>query len=407
MRWSLLAAVLLLAGCAAPPPRVCATEGYEIRLPETPEREASDFEQNLLALDSKLKAVYRLDLPRGEVWVDPAAFREEPIGGTYDWWRDRIVLAERDPGYLAHELVHRYNRFEWGDLPRWLDEGLAYALARGGFDALDSPSKRRPDFEAIAEVRDARAHARGSSFPTMAQVMDDPYANGHVNVRIVTVVVDRLLRDRAKESSMHHVLDEIVRSARDLSPESAQALLERAAFQDFPRPDELSALLSDQTASDELIDSLVPVLDLETAVPACASDPRARRRLALLLDHARSREGREAELRFLEGLLQDPDPRVVRAATYSLGARGDVRMIGPLVEILKDVPLFRFVRAHARTHVESRAESYEAVPVHRVLARLAAETPQGVSVDAYDDAFPLPYRVVEAWESWWAARRKD
>jgi hypothetical protein len=42
-----------------------------------------------------------------------------------------------------------------------------------------------------------------------------------------------------------------------------------------------------------------------------------------------------------------------------------------------------------------------------MLARLAGETPPGVSVEAYDDAFPLPSRVVEAWESWWAARQKE
>ncbi len=398
---------IIICGCATPPPRVFATNGYEIRLHETPSGEVRSFEQKLRAHDARLRAVYGLELPHGQVWVEPDAFKEEPIGGTYDWWQDRIVLADRDTSYLDHELVHRYNHFAWGDLPRWLDEGLAYALARGSFDVLDAPGKRHPDFEAIAEVRDARARARPGGFPTMAQVFDDPYANGHLNVRIATVVVDRLLRDRAGESSMHAVLAAVVRAAREMSPDAAQAVLERAAFQDFPRADELRALLSDETAPDELIDALVPALDLEQARAACAPDPRARRRLALLLERERTRSGAEAERGYLEELLQDQDPRVARAAVYALGARGDRRMIGPLVEVLKDVPLFSFVRSHGRNRSDFHMESYGAVPVHRTLARLAGETPAGVSVEAYDDAFPLPYRVVEAWETWWSGRRAE
>lgn len=362
------------------------------------------FGKRLHEIDRRLSAAYQLELPAGEVWVDPDAFKQEPIGGTYDWWSDRIVLAEGSEDYLAHELVHRYNRHAFGDLPRWLDEGLAYALARGSnLDALETPARRKPDFEALAEIRDARARSRTGGFPAMEDVFSDPYANGHLNVRIATAVVDRLLRDRAADRSMHAVLVSVVQTARELSPGAAAAILDRTAFQDFPRPDELRALLADETVSDELVEAIVPALDLERASKAAAPDPCARRRLALLLDRERAPENRDAELLLLDQLLLDQDPRVSRAATYALGARGDRRMIGALIEVLKDAPLFRFVKQHSRKN----GVSYEAVPVHKTLARLAGETPGGVTVEAFDDAYPLPYRVIEAWEKWWLTKQRE
>jgi hypothetical protein len=73
-------------------------------------------------------------------------------------------------------------------------------------------------------------------------------------------------------------------------------------------------------------------------------------------------------------------------------------MIGPLVEALEAAPIFRFVK-HSRSGV-----SFEAVPIQRILARLAGGSP--VNVDAFEDAYPLPCRVIEAWEQWWAAKRR-
>jgi hypothetical protein len=398
-RAPLVAVAILVAACSTPPPRVVAASGYELRVHEVPDASAQAFGQRLRDLDTKLRAVYGIALPRGEVWVAPEAFKEESIGGTYDWFTDRITLAERNEDYLAHELVHRYNRFAFGDLPRWLDEGLAYAISRAGLDALESPSLRRPDFDAIAEVREARARS-AQAFPTLESVFEDPYANGHLNVRLATVVVDRMLRDRASEPDMRTVLHETVAAGRGMSPAEAARVLERAAFQDFPRPDELRALLADETASDELILTVAPVLDLDGAAAACAHDSHARRRLALLLDHGRTRQGLEAETRWLEGQLHDPDRRVVRAATYALGARGDARMIGPLIDMLEDAPFFRFVRAHPRGGV-----SFEAVPIQRTLARLAGDG-GAIATDSHDEAEPVPYRTVEAWRRWWAQERR-
>ncbi len=395
----LLASGFFVSSCASPPPRVLAAPGYEIRLRERPDEHSKQFSQKLRELDEKLARVYGIELPEGEVWIDDLAFKEEPIGGTYDWWTDRIVIAERNDDYLGHELVHRYNRYAFGDLPRWLDEGLAYAIGRAGFAALESPAKRVPDFEAIAEVRDARDRSP-RSFPSMEELFDDPYANGHLNVRIATVIVDRLLRDHALAPSTRQAIFEVAETARHFTPAEAQRVLERAAFTDFPRPDELRALLADETASDELVATLMPLPSVETLRRAAAPDPRARRRLALLLDRERTREGRDAETACLEELLQDEDPRVVRAAAYSLGARGDTRVLGRLVEALKDAPIFRFVHRGRQGEL-----SYEVVPLQKTLARLAGETPPGIDPEVFDDAAPLPYRVVEAWQRWWDARK--
>src|SRR5207253_7444120 len=120
---------------------------------------------------------------------------------------------------------------------------------------------------------------------------------------------DRLLRDAlARQKDLGAALREAVRVGRDLSPAGLQAVLERAALSpEFPRPDELCALLADAAAPDELIAALVPSLDLEAASKACEGEPRARRRLALLLDAQGRTSDAAAEERWLEERLRDPD----------------------------------------------------------------------------------------------------
>lgn len=408
--WLAALALAALPACSSAPPRAITTGGYEIRTHQAIDDDAHEFGRRLRALDARLRAVYGVELPAGVVWVDREAFKGQPIGGTYEWFSDRIVLADPDHTYLAHELVHRYNRYKYGELPRWLDEGIAYALARGGLEGLEELARRRPDFEAIAEVREARtASLRDPEredaplpprFPSIAEVFSNPYENGHLHVRIATAIVDRLLRDRTGAPSLGAALDDVVRTTRDLSPEGARAVLERACFQDFPREDELRALLADPGASDELVLSLVgPLPHLEAAIRAAAPSPLARRRLALLLATVRTGQGLGAERRYLEGLLRDPDPRVARAAVYALAARDDRRMIGPLIEVLKDAPLFRYV-----TIQPGGGARFETVPLERTLARLAGEVPPGARTEGLDDTEPVPYRTIEAWERWYRAR---
>jgi hypothetical protein len=402
---NLILLALVLCGCASPPPRAISTGGWEIRTHQPLDEECHKFGRELRELDARLRSVYGVELPPGTVWIDPEAFKGQPIGGTYEWFSDRIVLADSDYTYLAHELVHRYNRYTFGELPRWLDEGLAYALARGGVEGLESTGRRRPDFEAIAEVREARFSSLRESprdepvshFPTLAEVFDNPYENGHLHIRIATAIVDRLLRDRTSDLPLGGTIRDVVKGARDLTPEGARAVLERACFQDFPRDDELRELLADDSASDELILALTGPPDLDAASRAAASDPKARRRLALLIAQAHTPQGPRAERRYLERLLQDPDPRVARAAVFALACRDDHRMLGPLIEVLKDAPLFRYVRL-----LPGGGARFETVPLERTLARLAGVTAPGARIEGLDDTEPVPYRTIEAWERWYS-----
>jgi HEAT repeat protein len=174
-------------------------------------------------------------------------------------------------------------------------------------------------------------------------------------------------------------------------------VLERAAFGDYLDDGELRELLASD-APDELLTALAPALAdfLPRAARCTASDARARRRLCLALD--RTGAGGPAADAWLRERLRDPDRRVVRAAVYALAARGDRRALAPLIEVLKDAPLFRFIRS------SPSGAAFEEVEVARALIRLAGEAPRGAP-SSLDELEPAPYRVVEAWERWWREHR--
>ncbi|HZU95724.1 MAG TPA: hypothetical protein VFF73_03380 [Planctomycetota bacterium] len=166
--WALLVVSLLGAtGCTTPEPRGTSAESahYEIRTDQGSARFSRSVAQAAEQAHAALKRLYG-DEPVSSfpvvVYTDQRAFEEQLapalrakgfVGECEDHyalvlWRD----DDKGKDTLAHELVHHFNAELLPDIPYWLDEGLAKALA---------PKRTAGDWlEAVATLREDELRAR-------------------------------------------------------------------------------------------------------------------------------------------------------------------------------------------------------------------------------------------------------
>ncbi len=128
--------------------------------------------------------------PAAREWTGGQAFAEqgivliaaEPTGGGLDFGR-RVL-----PHEISHVVVHRMTQNPYGDLPRWLDEGLAmYAEGR-----LDASYERALD-RAIKENRLISVQSLSANFPSDPDAALLSYAQSY---SLVKFIVDTYGPDR-------------------------------------------------------------------------------------------------------------------------------------------------------------------------------------------------------------------
>lgn len=181
LRLAVLSSALLLAGCAIPEPRgaTLATANYEVRTDAPRPPFAAQVADAAEHAHTALAEAYG-GAPQGTfpvvVYQDRVAFDEQLsptlkdkgfVGECGDrfalvFWPDEV----RGQDTLAHELVHHFNAKLLPDLPYWLDEGLAKALA---------PKRIHGDWiSAVTQLSDDDLRARVRS---LAELPDgDDYA---------------------------------------------------------------------------------------------------------------------------------------------------------------------------------------------------------------------------------------
>jgi hypothetical protein len=164
----LLVSVVAATGCTTPEPRGTSAESahYEIRTDQGSARFSRSVAQAAEQAHAALKRLYG-DEPVKPfpvvVYTDQVAFEEQlapalRAKGFVGECEDRYALVlwrddDKGKDTLAHELVHHFNAELLPDIPYWLDEGLAKALApkrSAGGDWL----------EAVSALSDGELHAR-------------------------------------------------------------------------------------------------------------------------------------------------------------------------------------------------------------------------------------------------------
>lgn len=128
--------------------------------------------------------------PSAQEWTGGQAFTEqsivvvavEPSDAGLSWGR-RVL-----PHEISHVVVHRMTKNPYGDLPSWLDEGLAM-YAEGELEA----SYRRRLAEAIDGDRLISVRSLAANFPSDPEVALLSYAQSH---SLVSFIIDEYGADR-------------------------------------------------------------------------------------------------------------------------------------------------------------------------------------------------------------------